>query len=228
MFERNYYCGLINGTDVQYDLVGNLRITSEYTFGNDNGKTIRYYHNKSKMFEYNELDGLTDGEYIYYNQKGEPILKVDYESNAVVSYSTLNKTGGFSEKIKTPTESAEITSMYPNGKVAIKVNYVKGNIDGKLIINNIEGRVEYEANYKNGLFEGERTEYYSNGKVYKKENLKNGDFEGVHTYFKEDGKPWLTANYKNDELHGDLLIYTNGVLSLTKKFDSDELVEIIK
>ena len=40
MFERNYYCGLINGTDVQYDLVGNLRITSEYTFGNDNGKTL--------------------------------------------------------------------------------------------------------------------------------------------------------------------------------------------
>ncbi|MQP53527.1 MULTISPECIES: toxin-antitoxin system YwqK family antitoxin [unclassified Flavobacterium] len=228
MFERNYYCGLINGIDSQYDLVGNLRITSEYSFGNENGKTIRYYHNKAKMFEYNELDGLTDGEYIYYNQKGEPILKVDYESNALVSYATLNKTGGFSEKIKTPTESADITSTYSNGKTAIKVNFVKGVPHGKLSVFNAEGKVEYEANYKNGLFEGERTEYYTNGKVYKKENLKNGDFEGTHTYFKEDGKPWLTANYKNDELHGDLLIYTNGVLTLTKKYDSDELVEIIK
>jgi antitoxin component YwqK of YwqJK toxin-antitoxin module/Tfp pilus assembly protein PilF len=228
MFERNYYCGLINGTDAQYDLAGNLRITSEYSFGDDNGKTIRYYHNKSKMFEYNEFDGLTEGDYIYYNQKGEPILKLEYDGNALVSYSTLSKTGGFNEKVATPNESAEITSYYPNGKVAMKVNFTKGSINGKLEINNAEGKPEYEANYKNGLFEGERTEYYTNGKVYKKENLKNGDFEGVHTYFKEDGKPWLTANYKNDELHGDFLIYTNGVLTLTKKYDSDELVEIIK
>ena len=228
MYDRYYYCGLINGTDTQYDLVGNLRITSNYSFGNENGKTIRYYHNKAKMFEYNELDGLIDGDYTYYNQKGEPILKVNFESNAVLSYSILDKTGGFSENIKTPTQSAEITSMYPNGKVAIKVNFVKGNIDGKLVIYNIEGRVEYEANYKNGLFDGERSEYYANGKVYKKENLKNGDFEGTHTYFKEDGKPWITANYKNDELHGDFLIYTNGILTLTKKYDSDELVDIIK
>ena len=67
-------------------------------------------------------------------------------------------------------------ALYPNEKVAMKVTFVKGNINGKLVINSIEGKPEYEANYKNGLFEGERTEYYSNGKVYKKENLKNGDF----------------------------------------------------
>ncbi|UGS22874.1 toxin-antitoxin system YwqK family antitoxin [Flavobacterium channae] len=228
MFERTYYCGLINGTDTQYDMAGNLRITSEYQFGVENGKTIRYYHNKAKMFEYTEMDGLTEGEYIYFNQKGEPILKVDFEGNELISYATLNKTGGFSEKVKAVNESADITSTYPNGKVAMKVKFVKGNLEGKMVINNAEGKVEYEANYKNGLFDGERVEYYANGKVYKKENLKNGDFEGVHSYFKEDGKPWITANYKNDELHGDLLIYNNGVLSVTKKYDSDELVEVIK
>lgn len=228
MFDRNYYCGLINGTDTQYDLVGNLRITSEYSFGNENGKTIRYYHNKAKMFEYSEMDGLTDGDYIFYNQKGEPILKIFYESNSVVGYATLSKTGGFSEKINTPNESADIVSNYPNGKTAIKINIVKGVPHGKHTIYNQDGKVEYEANYNAGVFEGERIEYYANGKIYKKEHLLNGDFEGVHTYFKEDGKPWITANYKNDELHGDFLIYTNGVLSLTKKFDSDELVEIVK
>lgn len=226
MYNRNYYCGVINGTDTQYDLVGNLRITSEYSFGNENGKTIRYYHNKAKMFEYTEMDGLTDGEYIFYNQKGEAILKIFYESNAVVGYSKLNKTGGFSEIIDTPTETAEIVSNYPNGKTAIRINIVKGVPHGKHIIYNQEGNIEYEANYNSGVFEGDRIEYYANGKIYKKEQLKNGDFEGIHTYFKEDGKPWITANYKNDELHGDFLIFTNGVLTQTKKYDSDELVDI--
>lgn len=228
MYDRNYYCGLLIGTDTHYDLAGNLRITSEYSFGSENGKTTRYYHNKAKMFEYNEMDGLIEGEYIYFNQKGEPVLKVYYESNALTGYAVLSKTGGFSEKINTPTESAEVTSSYSNGKPAMKVSFVKGVPNGKLTIYSAEGKPEYEANYKNGLFEGERTEYYANGKVYKKENLKNGDFEGVHSYFTEDGKPLLTATYKNDELHGDFLIYTNGALTITKKFDSDELVEIIK
>lgn len=228
MYNRNYYCGLINGTDIQYDLVGNLRLTSEYSFGNENGKTIRYYHNKVKMFEYTELDGLTDGEYVYYNQKGEAILKIFYESNAVVGYATLNKSGGFNEKVNTPDENATIISNYPNGKTAIKIDIIKGVPHGKHIIYSQEGKIEYEANYNTGVFEGDRIEYYTNGKIYKKEQLKNGDFDGVHTYFKEDGKPWIVANYKNDELHGDFLIYTNGILSLTKKYDSDELVEIKK
>jgi hypothetical protein len=42
MFERNYYCGLINGADVQYDLVGNLidqrnLIAQWDSAGNNNG-----------------------------------------------------------------------------------------------------------------------------------------------------------------------------------------------
>ena len=71
-------------------------------------------------------------------------------------------------------------------------------------------------------------EYYANGNIYKKERFVNGNFEGLQEYFKEDGKPWLTAEYKNDELHGNVLIYNEGKLTTTKKYDSDELVEIIK
>ncbi len=54
----------------------------------------------------------------------------------------------------------------------------------------------------------------------------NDSFEGPQEYFKEDGKPWLTVNYKNDEMHGDALIYKDGKLLTTKKYDSNELVDI--
>ena len=128
---------------------------------------------------------------------------------------------------KTASKLSKI-SVFAASKVTFGIQLPRLATVVSKLISGAEGKPEYEANYKNGLFEGERSEYYTNGKVYKKENLKNGDFEGVHTYFKEDGKPWLTVNYKNDELHGDFLIYTNGVLTLTKKYDSDELVEIIK
>lgn len=227
-YDRNYYNGKINGIDKQYDLVGNYRIANEYIYGEEYNKTTRFYHNKSKMYEYNQLESTYEGDFTYFNQKGEAILTLGYLNGALEYYIKKNSTGELNEKVVVENETADITSSYPNGKVAIKVNFIKGGIEGKLVINNNEGKLEYEANYKNNLFNGERTEYYPNGKVYKKERLINGNFEDAQEYFKEDGKPWLTANYKNDELHGKTLIYANGALSVTKIYNTNELVEIIK
>lgn len=47
-YDRTYYAGKIHGIDYQYDLVGNLRLTDEFTFGINNGKTTRFYHNGKK------------------------------------------------------------------------------------------------------------------------------------------------------------------------------------
>jgi antitoxin component YwqK of YwqJK toxin-antitoxin module len=79
-----------------------------------------------------------------------------------------------------------------------------------------------------GILHGDRIEYYANGKVYKHERLINNNYEGAQEYFQEDGKPILVANYRYDDFHGDFKIYANGVLQKTKKYDSDELVEISK
>ena len=227
-YDRTYYCGKINGIDKQYDLVGNHRITDEYIYGEEYNKTTRFYHNKSKMYEYNQLESTYEGDYTYFNQKGEALLILNYLNGSLQYYIKKNSAGELNEKVTVENETADITSFYSNGKVAIKINFIKGGIEGRLFINNNEGKVEYEANFKNNIFDGERIEYYSNGKIYKKERLTNGDFEGAQEYFKEDGKPWLTANYKNDDLHGKTLIYTNGTLSVTKIYNSNELVEIIK
>jgi antitoxin component YwqK of YwqJK toxin-antitoxin module/Tfp pilus assembly protein PilF len=226
--ESTYYAGKLNGIDKVYDIVGNLRYTDENTFGDENGKMTRFYHNKMKMQECNKLNGSIEGDYTYFNQKEEPILIIGYQENRIKYYIRKSKTGELNEKVEINNETAEISSSYPNGKVAIKINYVKGNVEGKLIINNELGKPEYESNNTNNLLNGDRIEYYSNSNVYKKEQFKNSNFEGPQQYFKEDGKPWISADYKNDELHGNVLIYNEGKLVLTKKYDSDELVEIIK
>jgi antitoxin component YwqK of YwqJK toxin-antitoxin module len=226
--ECTFYNGDINGLDKIYDIVGNLRYTSENLFGIENGKYIRYYHNNSKMQEYQSLGGLIEGEMVYYNQKGEAVLKVGYSNNEIKYYISKDKTGELTVKTPVQNETANIVSNYPNGKTAVQITYIKGNLEGKMIINNTLGKPEYEANYSNSILNGNRIEYYANGKIYKKENFVNNDFEGVQEYFKEDGKKWLTAEYKKDQLHGNVLIYTNGKVSTTKKYNSNELVEIIK
>ncbi|MBP6758756.1 MAG: hypothetical protein KA133_05845, partial [Flavobacterium sp.] len=226
--ESTFYSGQLNGLDKVYDIVGNLRYSNENTFGDESGKLTRFYHNKSKMQECNQLNSSIEGDFTYFNQKGEPILIIGYQDNIIKYYIKKNKTGELNEKVDVMDETAEMASCYPNGKTAISIKYVKGNAEGKLTINNELGKPEYEANYTNNLLNGKRVEYYANGNVYKKENFINGDFEGLQEFFKEDGKPWLAAEFKNDELQGNVLIYNEGKLTTTKKYDSNELVEIIK
>lgn len=224
----NYYNGKQNGKCIENDLVGNLRLTEEYILGQEYGKTTRYFHNKSKLFEYSQINDSKEGEYIYYNQKGEPILILEFLKNELVFYTTKNKTGELKDKTIVIDQTADIKSNYTNGKIAIQVKFIKGNMEGVFSINNMEGKPEFVGNYTKDLLNGERIEYYSNGKIYKKEHFNNSNFDGTQEYYKEDGKKWLVASYKNDNLQGNTEIYTNGILVLTKKYELNELVEIIK
>lgn len=226
--ETHYVAGKIHGFSKYYDLVGNLRLSDPYIFSENTGIVTRYYHNKSKFSECNQFDDSQEGEMKYYNQKGETVLILGYENNALVYFKKMDKDGKLTEKTDVKLQTANITSTYPNGKTAIAINFDRGNINGKFSIFSFEGKPEFEANYDLGLLSGNRIEYYANGKIYKKENFQKGYYEGLQEFFKEDGKLWLTAEYKNDDMHGLCKIYNNGVLSVTKRYDSDECIETIK
>ncbi|SHG14427.1 toxin-antitoxin system YwqK family antitoxin [Flavobacterium defluvii] len=228
LVENNYYNGKLNGLNKYYDYVGNLRMTLEYAHGLENGKTIRYYNNKSKLSESNHVNDIDEGNKTYYNQKGEPVLILGYENNVPKFYIKKNKTGELTEKVLIENQTAQISSLYPNGKTAIQFKITKGNFDGKFVINNVDGKADYECNYINNMLDGDRIEYYANGKIYKKEHFVNNEYDGQQQYFKEDGQLWADISLKNDELHGNTLIYNAGKLVQTNKYDSDELVDIIK
>ncbi|MFT3794102.1 hypothetical protein [Flavobacterium sp.] len=225
--ERNFYCGKYHGPQKWYDHAGNLRIEENYLFGDEYGKGKRFYQNKTTMLEEEYADDELAGEATYFNLKGQPILKLGYDNNQLVYFIRFGKTGALDDKVAVTKETADVASMYANGKTAIAFKMVKGNYEGKFVIHSEEGKPVFETNYIHGLTDGERTEYYTSGKVYKKEHLKNGDFEGTQEYFGEDGKPLIVVNYKNNKLHGNTVIYSK-TGQITKKYDSNDLVEIIR
>ncbi|MGV3458865.1 MAG: tetratricopeptide repeat protein [Flavobacterium sp.] len=224
--DYNYYVGKLNGESRFYDLAGNLRMTDTYIYGDNTGMTVRYYSNKGKISEVNQFGESKDGEMKYYNRSGQHIMTLGYDRDELMYYMVMDKAGKLTEKIPVKGQTAEIKSVYPNGKTAMETSFVKGNMHGKFIINNAEGKPEYEATYNMNLLNGPRLEYHANGKLYKKENFIDSSYEGIQEYFGEDGKPIITAEYQNDELHGLCKIYKAGVLSQTKRYDSNALVEI--
>ncbi|OYQ32058.1 hypothetical protein CHU92_14340 [Flavobacterium cyanobacteriorum] len=226
LIEHDYYAGQLNGESKFYDLAGNLRMTDTYLFGENTGTTVRYYAQKSKMSEVKQFNENKEGDMNYYNKEGQHILTLGYERDELIYYRIMDKTGKLTDKVPVKAQTAEIKSIYPGGRTAIEMNFVKGNLNGKFAIYSAEGKPEYEANYDMGLLQGVRKEYHSNGKVFKKENFKDSSYEGLQEYFGEDGKPLINAEYKNDELHGICNIYKAGVVSQTKRYDSNVLIEI--
>lgn len=226
--ESFYYSGKTHGPEKFYDLAGNLRLTRTMIFDKEYGPVIRYYQNKQKIYEYPSLDDDKDGEQKFYNIKGEIVAAIGYQLGFIKYYKVLDSNGTLGQPKEVKDGTFEIVSNYPNGKKAFKLSLVKENFEGNMEIYGSDGLPNYISGFKSGKLHGERTEYYANGKVYKTERLNNNDYEGAQEYFQEDGKPILVANYKFDELHGDFKIYVNGVLQKTKKYDSDELVEISK
>jgi antitoxin component YwqK of YwqJK toxin-antitoxin module/Tfp pilus assembly protein PilF len=226
--ESFYYSGKTHGFEKLYDLAGNLRLTRTLIFDKEFGPIVRYYQNKQKIYEYESLDDVKEGEQKFYNIKGEIIAAIGYQLGFIKYYRVLDSNGILGKPIEVKDGTFEIDSNYPNGKKAFKLSLVKESFDGNMEIYGSDGLPNYISGFKLGMFHGERIEYYHNGKVYKHERLIDNNYEGVQEFFLEDGKPILVANYKYDDLHGDFKIYVNGVLQKTKKYDSDELVEISK
>lgn len=223
--EQNYYCDKLHGLQKWFDLLGNLRSDEEYLFGQQYGKDRRYYQNKKIMCEENYIDDLRNGETTFFNLKGEPILKLGYINNSLRYYIKLGKSGAIDDKTELVDETANIQSVYTNGKTAMLLNIDKGNFEGKVIISSAEGNPVFESTYLHDLNNGDRIEYYANGKVYKKEHIVNGNLEGIQEYFAEDGKPLISAQYKCNKRHGETIIYTKTGKTI-KRYDTDELVEI--
>ena len=228
MTEFNYYAGLLNGAVKYYDLAGNLRLSDNYIFGYNTGTMERYYNNKQKFSKSEMFEGEKDGEVTYYNLQGDAVLILGFSLDELKYYITYGNDGKLTNKVPVERQTAKITSVYTNGNKAMELNFVKGKLDGKFLIYSPEGKVAFDANYDMGLLSGTRTEYYTNGKVYKKEYFENSIYEGVQEYFKEDGTQWITAEYKNDEMHGLFKIYTNNEISQIDRYDSNEIVEVLK
>jgi len=224
----NYYCGKTHGNQTLYDLAGKIKYNYSSIMGKDYGISCRYYHNKSKACDYNNVNDLKEGEQTYYNLKGEPVVAIGFIYDVAKYYRVLDVNNRLGPPVLFKNGTCVITSKYSNKKIAARLILLKSSFDGLIEINSMEGLPVFKCSYKYGKLEGERVEYFSNGKIYKKERCQNGLFHGLTEYFEENGKELLKANYSFDELHGDFIIFKEGVKVKTKKYDSDELVEISK
>ncbi|MFY8187914.1 MAG: hypothetical protein ACOVLC_08135 [Flavobacterium sp.] len=226
-FVGNYYNNMVHGEALYHDLMGNLRFSTVYIFDSCKKDGTRFYQNKNKLYTYSETSDFKNGAYTYYNIKGEAVGQINFVMDLPVSYQILNSENKLGESIKAGKDF-KIISKYNTGATAFEMEFKDHLMDGTISVFDKSGTLNYTCSMKKDDFNGPRNEYYENGKIYKQENFVNNNFEGIQSYFATDGTKLVTATYQEDELHGDFIVYKNNTPLFTKKYNSDELYEILQ
>lgn len=143
--------------------------------GNLNGLWKWYYEDGSIRRIENYFDGLQDGEYIEYNEKGEIIVSGNYEMGLEEGkWSFVGDNFKETGEYKGGAKFGEWITYYSDGTIKFKGEYIDNNLNGKVVW------------------------YWSNGKPKDIGYYNNGRKHGNYTYYNEDGTVFLVVTYRNN------------------------------
>ena len=165
-----------------------------------------------------------DSTWVFYNQKGEIIEKIDYKYGKKNGYSLI-----FSYE------------KYPEGKVISKELYLNDKKEGKALYYFANGNIKEEINYVNGKRQGIAKEFDESGKVtviseyqnnylINRERINridlNGMKQGTWKIFQDNGNLYKEMFYVNNILEGIYREYdNNGKLYLTLRYEDGKIKE---
>ncbi|WP_177760732.1 tetratricopeptide repeat protein [Flavobacterium sp. I3-2] len=224
--ENNYHSGVLNGTSKNFDLNGKMNALDNFENGIIVGKSTIYYPNEKEFLVSTYDIGVKTGPETYYNSDGTKVLILNFNNNNIVSYQTLNNENQLGQEIPITSEMTVIKSNFSNGKPALEMSLKNGILNNDLIIYNSKNQKDFQINYKNGKVNGTVT-YFLNGKKYKTLDYIDGILDGQIAYYNEQEQILYSTDYKNNEKHGFFKVLENNTLKPIKKYDSDQLAEIL-
>jgi len=248
--ECNYKAGEIDGVFKQYHRQGSVLKTGTYINGDIDGTFTWYYENgkpetigtykknvKNGVWEWFDESGRKtvtryykdddyDGEHIWYDSTGTAMIKKVYEHDDLIAYSYLDKNKVFVPNIPVQDETAQIKTFYPNGSVAIEMEYKKGIIVGEFKNYYQSGKIMEITPYENDKITGVSKTFYENGKIRSEENYIFGNKHGKSSFYRLDGTLERIEHWYLDEKHGVFEYYDlKGKLVKKQNYVYGELFE---
>ncbi|MEH6535858.1 MAG: toxin-antitoxin system YwqK family antitoxin [Psychroserpens sp.] len=173
---------------------------------NDNKAVVKFLSSKGKIISEGQMNGkLYIGKWIYYHNKKDAIMTIEYYNNGQLEGEKLvfYPDGNTAEKANYANDKLEGKSTWysENGKVLKEFLYKNGEFHGISTYYDASGNIQAEGLYKNGLKEGVWT-YYEGKRLSKKLNYKNGKLQGKVTWYSKKGKLFKDLQYERGLLHG--------------------------
>ena len=165
------------------------------------GIVIFRYDNGNIESKANVVDGIMNGEQIFYNKNGKTEAKINNKDGKLDGEQIFYYENGTIEVIKYFKDdefNGEWIYYSEDGKTESKINYKDGKLDGEQIFYYEGGKIESKTYCKDGKPDGEQVVFYKNGTIKTKRNYKDGELNGEEIHYSEDGKVESKRNYKDD------------------------------
>lgn len=229
--------GISQGKYCSWSRQGNVDGLGQYWNGDKWGKWIWYYDNGKDVSDENyyvndELDslqkdyneegilvaetyyqvGLKHGSHILFSNEGEPMIKMNYWQDELLSYQEPTLTG-WEQEVPIEEGNEKIISHYPNGQLAMEIQLKDFLFEGDLIKYTVDGEISQKMSYTLGLTDGIAVAYYTPGKLKYKKTFKLGELNGESTWYFPNGNEKKKCNFYMGDSEGTDYHYSeNGEL----------------
>lgn len=227
----------LHGKYEEYFAHGNLRMSGEYVEGEVNGPWKYYYSNGQLEKEGSSKNGLTVGEWVFYDKQGLLTGKMTfndkgeyhgdhpnynegklyytqtYKNDILVKLVYVDRSGKEIGKFENSNGTFSAKTFYHSGQLNSEGAYKKGKADGTWRYYNPEGTKLSEYTYVDGLAQGVATEYFRSGAIKYIFPYKDNRFDGYFSEFYPDGKVKQEGWYKDGLRQQQwLTYYSDGTL----------------
>ncbi len=222
-------CGIIKNTNYNEDFYKNIMIKYKYIqIDPDYFAYIPHIYKEDFLLEeYFQNNGIIEGKFKTYNNKGDIILRCNFINNKIngeVFYSS-DKCRFVSRYINGMKEGK--TKWFYDDRKVMECEFINDKLNGDHIVyypylNRIyktsiykdnklngfkrtyynNGDLDYECNYINGKKEGKSIRMYNNGKINDLCFYKNNELDGILKEYNYDGSLIREYNYRNGKLNG--------------------------
>lgn len=244
-----YLHGKPNGISRSWDVLGNLTSEVFYVMGKEDGPhrvyqdgvlvretnysggtetgVVKYYHPNGKLYKAMSYpDGERTGYTYYYSPEGVLMYRAYFVDGAIKFYSYLDPAGKYVKDIPFDAKTPELIAYYPNGRMAARLQFANGEIDGKRVEYYTNGMVQRETDFRSDCIHGTDRTYSPAGKLIEETHYYWDNRHGAHTRFYENGTKRCEGRYVMDEMDGPWRYYDpNGRLIALVTYRNGELVD---
>ena len=190
---------------IEYWLNGHKMVEEYWNLdGEKDGKWFRYYESGDKQYEKSYKNGISDGNWIYWDGALK-MSGVTYKDGIIWDTDSdkpyTGKWRGYT--YKNGIRDGLVTSSYDSGEMRSEGTYKNGKLEGLTTFWYENGQKQDESIYKNGV-EIKRVDWYENGQK-RRERTHNEDDkkDGLQAWWFENGQKAYEGTFKNGKLISD-------------------------
>ena len=228
--QRPFKYGVKHGPQLRYDARGNLRVRTDYRYGQMDGFSVATYPNGQKRFKagvqhgawhgpmtFYDVAGRTTasgehykderhGPWTYYNDAGDAIGTLVYQfgkiRRAICPFDTSQNV-----VLAQDGRSQQILFYYPDGKRAFEFNTQMNVAHGKMRRYARNGQMLEDGRVVYGDWHSTYKLYDPDGTLRLVERLSYGSKDGYERYYAPNGLLKVDAHYVSNRLHGKRRFY---------------------